>query len=145
MEERDRGYYWVENKTRDTPDDIGYWNGYNFSFIGNDHGDDDSFNVLAGPLRPPVSKMRRHQERNRLKAKVNSERKPSTADDYFRAYHELDTMRTYYAIHGGLKKVEEEKDDEDILLHDEDPDCSHVVHHGWSGIRCTKCPGWFCY
>lgn len=32
-------------------------------------------------------------------------------------------------------------------LYDADPDCDHVIVEGnfGSGIKCAKCPGWFCF
>ena len=41
---------------------------------------------------------------------------------------------------------DEEPEEKDILLN-EDPDCEHVIVSGdnYSGIKCAKCPGWFCY
>ena len=43
--------------------------------------------------------------------------------------------------------MEEEKDTvvntEDLW--DADPDCEHEIINLWSGIRCKKCKGWFCY
>lgn len=39
-------------------------------------------------------------------------------------------------------------DDEDEAepLHNADPDCQHdIVDAPGGGVKCTKCPGWFCY
>lgn len=34
----------------------------------------------------------------------------------------------------------------DSGLFDADPNCKHVIDYsGWSGIKCKKCNGWFCY
>jgi hypothetical protein len=34
----------------------------------------------------------------------------------------------------------------DTELYDADPTCDHVLDPNcWSGIRCLKCGGWFCY
>lgn len=30
-------------------------------------------------------------------------------------------------------------------LYDADPNCDHNVVSRWSGVKCSKCPGWFCY
>lgn len=29
-------------------------------------------------------------------------------------------------------------------LYSADPDCEHEVVGQWSGVKCSKCPGWFC-
>jgi hypothetical protein len=33
----------------------------------------------------------------------------------------------------------------DVELHDSDPDCDHEIVEQWSGIKCTKCNGWYCH
>lgn len=34
----------------------------------------------------------------------------------------------------------------DYMLYDGDPTCKHEEIKGnWSGIKCKKCRGWFCY
>ena len=30
-------------------------------------------------------------------------------------------------------------------LYNADPNCKHNVDAQWSGVKCTKCSGWFCY
>jgi hypothetical protein len=30
-------------------------------------------------------------------------------------------------------------------LFDADPDCDHEIENKWSGVKCKKCKGWFCY
>lgn len=35
--------------------------------------------------------------------------------------------------------------DADDELIDADPDCQHNVVDAQSGVKCTKCPGWFCF
>lgn len=30
-------------------------------------------------------------------------------------------------------------------LYDADPDCVHEIERQWSGVKCRKCNGWFCY
>ena len=35
--------------------------------------------------------------------------------------------------------------DPSSYLFDADPDCEHDVVALWSGVKCSKCPGWFCY
>jgi hypothetical protein len=30
-------------------------------------------------------------------------------------------------------------------LYDADPNCGHEISEQWSGVKCTKCPGWLCY
>lgn len=30
-------------------------------------------------------------------------------------------------------------------LYDADPNCDHTIEALWSGIKCTRCKGWFCY
>lgn len=30
-------------------------------------------------------------------------------------------------------------------LYNADPDCDGVVTAQWSGVRCSKCRGWFCW
>lgn len=30
-------------------------------------------------------------------------------------------------------------------LFDADPNCQHEIDAKWSGIKCKKCGGWFCY
>jgi hypothetical protein len=25
-----------------------------------------------------------------------------------------------------------------------DPDCDHYVYLAWSGVKCARCPGWYC-
>jgi hypothetical protein len=32
-----------------------------------------------------------------------------------------------------------------IELYDGDRDCRHRIISLWSGVKCTKCRGWFCY
>jgi len=52
---------------------------------------------------------------------------------------------------GGLDSKEshsvpkEVKVPEGRVLFDADPNCKHRIVAAWSGIECTKCPGWFCY
>lgn len=37
-------------------------------------------------------------------------------------------------------------EDDAVELYDADPNCEHVLDPNcMSGIRCTKCGGWFCY
>lgn len=33
----------------------------------------------------------------------------------------------------------------DGQLFDADPTCNHDIRPLWSGVRCSKCKGWFCY
>lgn len=33
----------------------------------------------------------------------------------------------------------------DRILYHADPNCEHDVQPQWSGVKCTKCTGWFCY
>lgn len=35
--------------------------------------------------------------------------------------------------------------DDDVKLYDADPNCQHEIVAQWSGIKCIKCNGWFCY
>ncbi len=41
--------------------------------------------------------------------------------------------------------------DEDLLYGEEDflfnadPNCVHDIKTLWDGVKCKKCPGWFCY
>lgn len=38
-----------------------------------------------------------------------------------------------------------EEDDNDELF-DADPNCQHnLISPRGGGVKCTKCPGWFCY
>lgn len=30
-------------------------------------------------------------------------------------------------------------------LYAADPNCDHYVYSAWSGVKCARCPGWFCY
>jgi len=30
-------------------------------------------------------------------------------------------------------------------LFDADPNCDHDIEVKWSGVKCKKCSGWFCY
>ena len=39
------------------------------------------------------------------------------------------------------KKVVKDLD----FLYDADPKCKHVIITLWSGVKCSKCNGWFCY
>jgi hypothetical protein len=34
---------------------------------------------------------------------------------------------------------------EEVVLYDADPNCKHVIVEEWSGVKCKKCDGWFCY
>lgn len=36
-------------------------------------------------------------------------------------------------------------DEDETSLYNADPDCDHEIVIQWSGVRCAKCPGWFCY
>lgn len=31
------------------------------------------------------------------------------------------------------------------VLFNADQNCQHVIEELWSGIKCKKCSGWFCY
>jgi hypothetical protein len=31
-----------------------------------------------------------------------------------------------------------------MFLYNADPSCQHHVISQWSGVKCTKCPGWYC-
>ena len=52
-------------------------------------------------------------------------------------------------------KIEIDKDEQDEtiesknhlkdVLWDADPNCDHNIVALWSGIKCSKCGGWFCY
>ena len=51
-----------------------------------------------------------------------------------------------------MDEIEDSEDDSDLTwttedLYDADPDCVHDVQSapGGSGVKCTKCNGWFCY
>ena len=49
---------------------------------------------------------------------------------------------------GTYKHVKEEFIDpviQDRYLYDADPKCKHIIISEWSGVRCKKCKGWFCY
>ncbi len=39
----------------------------------------------------------------------------------------------------------EEDEDEAEELFDADPTCEHDVRAQQSGVKCSKCSGWFCY
>jgi len=39
---------------------------------------------------------------------------------------------------------EEEKWNSDELF-DADPNCKHEIEVLWSGVKCKKCKGWFCF
>lgn len=44
------------------------------------------------------------------------------------------------------KESEELPDLEDECpLYDADPNCKHKIVSLWSGVKCSKCSGWFCY
>ena len=30
-------------------------------------------------------------------------------------------------------------------LFNAEPNCDHDVQEHWSGVKCTKCDGWFCF
>ena len=30
-------------------------------------------------------------------------------------------------------------------LFNADPNCKHEIKNKWSGVKCVKCGGWFCY
>jgi len=38
---------------------------------------------------------------------------------------------------------EEEQTTEELF--NADPDCDHEIEELWSGIKCKKCNGWFCF
>lgn len=42
-----------------------------------------------------------------------------------------------------VSKTHEETESEE--LYDADPNCKHNIVSQWSGVKCSKCPGWFCY
>ncbi len=43
-------------------------------------------------------------------------------------------------------KKSKNKKSKKIFLYDADPNCEHKLHPNcWSGIKCIKCGGWFCY
>jgi len=48
-----------------------------------------------------------------------------------------------------MKKVTKKKlkiKKEKIVLYDADPKCDHELdENSYSGIRCKKCSGWFCF
>ncbi len=31
------------------------------------------------------------------------------------------------------------------VLYDSDPKCQHVIAHAWSGFKCVKCNGCYCF
>ena len=35
--------------------------------------------------------------------------------------------------------------DSNVELLEADPNCDHKIINLWSGIKCKKCNGWFCY
>ena len=35
--------------------------------------------------------------------------------------------------------------EEEGILYRADPNCKHELKLKWSGIKCRKCGGWFCY
>lgn len=37
-----------------------------------------------------------------------------------------------------------EKNDKDVVLYNADEECEHEIEVLWSGIKCTKCGGWYC-
>jgi hypothetical protein len=39
----------------------------------------------------------------------------------------------------------EARPEPETKLFDADPNCKHEIVALWSGIKCSKCPGWFCY
>ena len=49
----------------------------------------------------------------------------------------------------GLQKQPETTEttkEKEVELWDADPDCKHEYDKNlWSGVRCLKCGGWFCY
>lgn len=49
-----------------------------------------------------------------------------------------------------LRRYKLEEQDKNLidysdLLYNADPNCKHEVVALWSGVRCRKCRGWFCY
>ena len=42
-------------------------------------------------------------------------------------------------------EAEDKAKESSEVLYDADPDCDHEIVTLWSGIKCSKCPGWFCY
>jgi hypothetical protein len=38
-----------------------------------------------------------------------------------------------------------ESDNDCETLFNADPECDHEIETLWSGIKCKKCAGWFCY
>lgn len=43
------------------------------------------------------------------------------------------------------KETDDPDDNDTGELYDADPECDHEIVTLWSGIKCRKCPGWFCY
>lgn len=37
-----------------------------------------------------------------------------------------------------------ERTDWDGVLWSADPNCDHYVYAAWSGVKCIRCPGWYC-
>lgn len=35
--------------------------------------------------------------------------------------------------------------DDEEELYNADPNCEHEIVTLWSGVKCRKCHGWFCY
>jgi hypothetical protein len=44
-----------------------------------------------------------------------------------------------------LKALAQQQSLNKTQLYNADPNCTHNVVAKWSGVECTKCPGWFCY
>ncbi len=52
--------------------------------------------------------------------------------------------------HLGILEDEEEREStnayykEEGRLYNADPNCDHDIEEQWSGVKCRKCPGWYC-
>ncbi len=43
-----------------------------------------------------------------------------------------------------LKQIRYQESLNKIELYNADPTCQHHVEAQWSGVKCSKCPGWYC-
>ena len=65
------------------------------------------------------------------------------SEDYDLPDDSAKELEALYQIELGYKPMSKEECDK---LYSADPNCEHVHDpNNWSGIKCHKCGGWFCY
>mgnify|MGYP000847438382 CR=1 FL=1 len=82
------------------------------------------------------------RERNRQRNKKELETLQESCAKL--SYVATSTAAAIQSVGEAMNDVKCVVEKETPFLYDADPNCDHVIRSEWSGIKCTKCKGWYC-